>query len=104
MLCTAKRVSPAHNTHGLTWAPPERLEASKLTVLEYGFPMDDQELERMDYCHAKYYALLDKKTYLAPIGDHPQRIVDIGCGTGQFPVPGIGPQGSRANHSRYLGH
>jgi hypothetical protein len=44
--------------------------------------MDDQELERMDICHAKYFALLEKKTFLAPIGDHPQRILDLGCGTG----------------------
>jgi ubiquinone/menaquinone biosynthesis C-methylase UbiE len=49
---------------------------------EYGFPMDDQELDRMDLCHAKYYALLDKRRYLAPIGDNPQRILDLGCGTG----------------------
>lgn len=57
---------------------------------EYGFPMDEQELERMDICHAKYYALLDKRHFLAPIGDHPQRILDLGCGTGMqplFPAP-----------------
>ncbi|KAL2256329.1 hypothetical protein VTK26DRAFT_1832 [Humicola hyalothermophila] len=28
---------------------------------EYGLPMDDQELDRIDMCHAKYYALLEKK-------------------------------------------
>ncbi|KAI9151561.1 putative methyltransferase tdiE [Paramyrothecium foliicola] len=55
---------------------------------EYGFPMDDQELDRMDLCHAKYYALLDKRRYLAPIGDNPQRIVDLGCGTGEFGTTG----------------
>lgn len=49
---------------------------------EYGFPMDDKELERMDICHTKYFALLDKKHFLAPIGDNPQRILDLGCGTG----------------------
>jgi ribosomal protein L11 methylase PrmA len=51
---------------------------------EYGFPMDDQELDRMDLCHAKYYALLDKRRYLAPITDDPQRILDLGCGTGKL--------------------
>lgn len=46
--------------------------------------MDDQELDRMDLCHAKYYALLDKRRYLAPITDDPQRILDLGCGTGKL--------------------
>lgn len=36
----------------------------------------------MDICHAKYFALLEKKTFLAPIGENPQRILDLGCGTG----------------------
>lgn len=58
-----------------------------ILTLEYGFPMDDQELERMDICHAKYFALLDKRHYLSPIGGEdkpPQRILDIGCGTGNL--------------------
>ncbi|KND91937.1 Phosphoethanolamine N-methyltransferase 1 [Tolypocladium ophioglossoides CBS 100239] len=49
---------------------------------EYGLPMDEQELERMDICHAKYGALLDKRHFLSPIGEYPQRILDLGCGTG----------------------
>jgi SAM-dependent methyltransferase len=48
--------------------------------------MDDQELERMDICHAKYFALLEKKTFLAPIGENPQRILDLGCGTGIWAI------------------
>jgi hypothetical protein len=49
---------------------------------EYGLPMDDQELDRMDLCHTKYYALLKQRRFLSPIGENPQRILDIGCGTG----------------------
>lgn len=45
--------------------------------------MDDQELDRIDLCHTKYYALLEKKSYLAPISENPQRIMDLGCGTGE---------------------
>jgi hypothetical protein len=36
-----------------------------------------------DMCHAKYYALLEKKRFLAPITDSPQKILDLGCGTGE---------------------
>jgi hypothetical protein len=51
---------------------------------EYGFPADAKEIERMDLCHVKYCALLDKKCYLAPILEHPQRILELACGTGGF--------------------
>lgn len=50
---------------------------------EYGLPMDEAELDRIDMCHAKYYALLEKKRFLAPIGSNPQKILDLGCGTGK---------------------
>ncbi|PNY26388.1 Uncharacterized protein TCAP_03682 [Tolypocladium capitatum] len=53
---------------------------------EYGFPMDDRELDRMDLCHAMYYALLEKRRFLSPISKNPQRILDIGCGTGIWAV------------------
>ncbi|KFY08924.1 hypothetical protein V492_05788 [Pseudogymnoascus sp. VKM F-4246] len=49
---------------------------------EYGLPMDEAELDRIDMCHAKYYALLEKKRFFAPIGTNPQKILDLGCGTG----------------------
>ena len=48
--------------------------------------MDDQELERMDICHTKYFALLDRRHFLSPVGPHPQRILDLGCGTGIEPL------------------
>ena len=47
--------------------------------------MDDRELDRIDLCHVKYGALLDKKLFLAPISENPQRILDLGCGTGNSP-------------------
>lgn len=49
-------------------------------------PMDNQELDRMELAHAKYYALLDKRRYLAPIGDKVQKVMDLGCGTGLWAV------------------
>ncbi|KAN0108915.1 hypothetical protein V8E51_008657 [Hyaloscypha variabilis] len=49
---------------------------------EYGFPMDEPELDRIDMCHTKYFALLEKRRFLAPIPKNPQKILDLGCGTG----------------------
>jgi hypothetical protein len=53
------------------------------TAIEYGLPMDEAELDRIDMCHAKYCALIGKNKYLAPIDD-PQKILDLGCGTGWY--------------------
>jgi ubiquinone/menaquinone biosynthesis C-methylase UbiE len=53
------------------------------TSSEYGLPMDEAELDRIDMCHAKYCALIGKNKYLAPI-DSPQKILDLGCGTGWY--------------------
>ncbi len=39
-----------------------------------------------DMCHAKYFALLEKKRFLSPIGENPQKILDLGCGTGMLSV------------------
>ncbi|RDW92627.1 S-adenosyl-L-methionine-dependent methyltransferase-13 [Coleophoma crateriformis] len=49
---------------------------------EYGLPIDEAELDRIDMSHAKYKMLLEKQLCLAPIPDHPQRILDLGTGTG----------------------
>ena len=51
--------------------------------------MDEAELDRIDMCHAKYCALIGKNKYLAPISD-PQRILDLGCGTGELLAPFFG--------------
>ncbi|KAK3359098.1 S-adenosyl-L-methionine-dependent methyltransferase, partial [Lasiosphaeria hispida] len=53
---------------------------------EYGMPMDEAELDRIDMAHAKYYALLEKKRFLAPIGHSPQNVLDLGCGTGIWSI------------------
>ncbi|PNP74497.1 hypothetical protein FNYG_12120 [Fusarium nygamai] len=52
---------------------------------EYGLPMDEAELDRIDMCHAKYCALIGKNRYLAPL-EKPQRILDLGCGTGIWSI------------------
>jgi len=53
---------------------------------EYGAPMDEQEMDRIDMAHAKYFILLDKKRLLAPIGPNPQKVLDLACGTGIWSI------------------
>jgi ubiquinone/menaquinone biosynthesis C-methylase UbiE len=49
---------------------------------EYGLPMDDDELDRLDMNHHKYTLLQGNKLFLAPISPTPQKILDLGTGTG----------------------
>lgn len=44
--------------------------------------MDDDEMDRMDLQHRKYELVIGEKHFLAPIGPSPQRILDLGTGTG----------------------
>lgn len=47
-------------------------------------PMDDDEMDRMDLQHRKYELVIGDKHFLAPIGPNPQRILDLGTGTGEI--------------------
>ncbi len=48
----------------------------------YLVPNDDDEQDRMDLGHHLYRLLLRGDLHLAPIGDSPQRVLDLGTGTG----------------------
>ncbi|KAH0612389.1 uncharacterized protein H6S33_010441 [Morchella sextelata] len=52
----------------------------------YAFPNDETEQERLDIIHHTYSMLIDDKLHLAPIGLNPQRILDIGTGTGIWAI------------------
>lgn len=52
----------------------------------YVLPNDEQEVERLDVCHEMFKRRLNGKLHLAPIGDNPQRILDIGTGAGQWAI------------------
>ncbi|KAI9727379.1 MAG: hypothetical protein M1834_008450 [Cirrosporium novae-zelandiae] len=53
---------------------------------EYGLPLDDDELDRLDMEHHKYHLLQNGKLFLAPIIPNPQKMLDIGTGTGIFAI------------------
>lgn len=48
----------------------------------YPIPNDDTEQNREDMLHNMMLEATDGKLYYAPIGDHPQKIIDLGTGTG----------------------
>ena len=48
----------------------------------YDLPNDEQEQERMDLQYHALRLAYGDKLYLAPIGEHPERILDVGTGTG----------------------
>ncbi|KAI8712755.1 hypothetical protein NCS52_01374500 [Fusarium sp. LHS14.1] len=52
----------------------------------YWGPNDDRQQEAEDLIHELFRIVLDGKLYKAPIGDHPQDVLDIGCGTGIWAI------------------
>lgn len=50
---------------------------------EYGLPIDDAEQDRIDLKHRMYGLLMEEKLLLAPIGPNPERILDLGTGSGK---------------------
>ncbi|KAH6869390.1 S-adenosyl-L-methionine-dependent methyltransferase [Thelonectria olida] len=66
------------NLHGRTY------QTSKTT--EYWAPNDDQHLHGFDVAHHWLTMMLGDQLHLAPIGDNPQRILDVGTGTGIWAI------------------
>lgn len=63
---------------------------SKTVYMEAGFadwkvyllPNDEDEADRLDMIHEMMLTVMDRKLFLAPIGDSPQHVLDLGAGTG----------------------
>ncbi|KAK9441069.1 S-adenosyl-L-methionine-dependent methyltransferase [Metarhizium brunneum] len=52
----------------------------------YPIPNDDLEQNREDMKHAMLMMLTDGKPFFSPVGTHPQKILDIGTGTGIWAI------------------
>ncbi|KAG6224579.1 hypothetical protein E4U26_003620 [Claviceps purpurea] len=52
----------------------------------YPIPNDEMEQNREDMKHAMVMMLTENRLFLSPIGDHPQKILDIGTGTGIWAI------------------
>jgi methylase of polypeptide subunit release factors len=53
---------------------------------KYPIPNDDIEQNREDMKHAMVLELTGGKLVYAPIGDSPQRVIDLGTGTGIWAI------------------
>ncbi|KAI8710914.1 hypothetical protein NCS52_01520100 [Fusarium sp. LHS14.1] len=49
-------------------------------------PNDDRQQEAEDLMHEVYRIILNNELYEALIGDNPQRVLDLGCGTGIWAI------------------
>ncbi|KAG6135800.1 hypothetical protein E4U38_001682 [Claviceps purpurea] len=54
--------------------------------VQYPMPIDNLEQNREHMKHTMLMMLTENKLFLAPIGDHPQKILDIGTGTGTWAI------------------
>jgi SAM-dependent methyltransferase len=52
----------------------------------YQFPNDEPEQARLNVCHDAFFLLLHNRLFLAPINPDGIRILDIGTGTGVWPI------------------
>lgn len=53
---------------------------------EYLFPNDEDEQDRLDMVHHIFRLMLGGSLYKAPISNFPQRVLDIGTGTGIYAI------------------
>jgi ubiquinone/menaquinone biosynthesis C-methylase UbiE len=55
-------------------------------TLVYFAPNDEAENDRLDMHHHLATLILEGNLTTAPIGKSPQRILDVGCGTGIWSI------------------
>lgn len=53
---------------------------------QYSFPNDEPEQDRLDMIHHVFYRLIGDRLFLAPIDPDGKRILDLGTGTGIWPI------------------
>ncbi len=52
----------------------------------YGLPVDEEEQDRNDLQHCKFMLILNDQLHLAPIIQAPQKILDLGTGSGIWAI------------------
>ncbi|OCK73237.1 methyltransferase family protein [Lepidopterella palustris CBS 459.81] len=59
---------------------------SNFKTTDYWGPNDETQNEQLDIGHHMLSLLLDNKLFLAPIGSNPQKVLDVGTGTGIWAI------------------
>ncbi|KAJ4157925.1 uncharacterized protein LMH87_008480 [Akanthomyces muscarius] len=77
-------VSVSSSVYAHTYERGRRYQSFKNS--RYPIPNDDIEQAREDMKHVMLMELTGGKLLFAPIGEHPQKIVDIGTGTGIWAI------------------
>lgn len=49
-------------------------------------PNDEEEADRLDMLHEMILTTMHRKLFLAPIGESPTRVIDLGTGTGIWAI------------------
>lgn len=52
----------------------------------YAFPNDEREQDRLDMIHHAFFRLLGDRLFLAPVNPNGLRVLDVGTGTGIWPI------------------
>ncbi|KAH6988011.1 S-adenosyl-L-methionine-dependent methyltransferase [Ilyonectria sp. MPI-CAGE-AT-0026] len=63
-----------------TWENGRRYHAYRDGA--YWGPNDERQLDTEDFMHSMFLTILDGRLYVAPISKNPQKVLDVGCGTG----------------------
>ncbi len=71
---------------GSVLTPPRRYHMFRYG--RYPLPNDEDEYKRESLRHMMMKELLNGKLYLAPIGNHPHKIADLGTGFGDWAIEG----------------
>ncbi|KAH6856815.1 S-adenosyl-L-methionine-dependent methyltransferase [Chaetomium sp. MPI-CAGE-AT-0009] len=71
---------------GHVWEYGRRRRYHAYRYGRYPIPNDEEEYKREALRHTMLKELLHGKMYLAPIGDNPQKIIDLGTGFGEWAI------------------
>lgn len=68
----------------------------------YPLPNDDLEYNREYMRHAMFKEMLKGKLFVAPIGNHPQKIADLGTGFGDWAIESTYRRRIAVRHFRFV--